>query len=261
MSGVTTALVLGWAGSTPRQLRSVARFYEGKGAQALTATAQVFRAMARPDGWAIEGERLAAQLLLRPAGPIVVHLFSNAGFWMHAALLRELDSSPAGRAALERIEAVVIDSAPGFPPRIGPRFYARFSSMAMMPMVLHAFGRPPALSHPLLTPPVWAFMRVWYHFSSRQNRSAEESLEIVRSTGSWPHLFVWSVSDSLVTPEYVEPFVESLEAAGRRVERLRFEDTEHVRHMIGHRTEYFDAVARLLATRAEKAGGGSASAP
>lgn len=260
---MTEAVVLGWAGSTPRQLRSVAGFYARRGMHPLTATAQVFRAMARPDGWAEEGARLAEQLLARPEGPIVVHLFSNAGFWMHAALLRALESSAAGRAALGRIVAVVIDSAPGFPPRIGPSFYARFSAMAMMPMVLHAFGRPPALSHPILTPPVWAFMRLWYHLSSKQRRFAEESLEVIRSTGAWPHLFVWSAADSLVRPEYVEPFAASLEARGRRVARLRFEDTEHVRHMIVHRTEYFDAVEALvaagLATGAGEAGGGPAA--
>jgi hypothetical protein len=106
-------------------------------------------------------------------------------------------------------------------------------------------------------------MRLWYHLSSKQRRSAEASLEVIRETGDWPHLFVWSTADSLVRPEYVEPFVESLEARGRPVARLRFEDTEHVRHMIVHRSEYFDAVAALLAGRlatgAGKAGDGSAS--
>ncbi len=243
LSGVHVA-ILGWAGSTPRQLRVVGGFYRRAGAEVLTANADVFRAMARPDGWAEEGQALADRLVTLDPARLVVHLFSNAGFWTHAAALRVLP-----KPLVERIEAVIIDSAPGFPERIEPGFYATHSAMAMMPMVLRAFRRPPALSHPLLTPPVWAFMRGWYHVSPKQVAAAEQSLPVVRDTGSWDHLLLYSANDSLVRPHFVESFAHRLRSAGRGVDVLRWEDGAHVRQMITHRRAYFDRVAAFLAAR------------
>jgi hypothetical protein len=231
--------ILGWAGSTPRQLRGVVRWYRGRGGRPFTHCARVIRAMARPDGWRLEGRAVAAELARGDASPIVVHLFSNAGFWTWAATLEQL--APKTRA---RVAAVVIDSAPGFPERVGPRFYARYSAMAMMPMVLRALKRPPALHHRWLTPPVRAFMRLWYHASPIQRRFAERSLGRVRETGArWPHLFLYSDADALVPAAYVEAFLDTLDDAERR----RFEGSAHVTHMIRHRDAYFGAVADFLA--------------
>ncbi|MCA9605230.1 MAG: DUF829 domain-containing protein [Myxococcales bacterium] len=246
--------ILGWAGSTPRQLRGVGSQYRRAGAEVLTASADVFRAMARPEGWAEEGRALADRLVEADPAHLVVHVFSNAGFWTHAATLAAL---PA--AFLPRIRAVIIDSAPGFPEKIDPWFYARYSAMAMMPMVLRAFRRPPALSHPLLTPPIWAFMRGWYHVSPTQVAAAEDSLRIVRDTGSWDHLVLYTATDQLVPPHFVESFVHRMRAAGRDVTAHRWEDGDHVRQMVARRQEYFGRVAGFLASRLPEPADGSAA--
>src|SRR5690606_13709819 len=140
--------------------------------------ARVFRNMARPDGWRLEGRELAPRIrarLSRDDAPLVVHLFSNAGFWTYAAAWRELP--PADRA---RLSELIMDAAPVLPELIGPRFYADIAGKAMMPLLLRALGKPPALRRPLLTPPVWAFMRLWYRASPEQQREAERSLTIAR---------------------------------------------------------------------------------
>lgn len=141
------ALILGWAGSTERQLRGVARFAHSTGLEPTVFVPRVFRAMALPLGWRLEGEAVAHTLVSafdREPGPIVVHAFSNAGFWAYDAALKTL--LRRRRDVLEHIAALVLDSAPGFPPRFEPRFAARYSAMAMMPMLLGALGRPPALA-------------------------------------------------------------------------------------------------------------------
>ena len=168
-----------------------------------------------------------------------MHLFSNAGFWTHAAAVEQLDASDRARIA-----AVVVDSAPGFPPHITPRFYASGATRAMMPMVLRSFGKKPAMRHPLLTPPLWAFFRLWYHVSPIQQRVAEGTLAIVREIGDWPQLYLYSGADTLVTPDLVEAFLDTL--GGREVEHHRFEDSAHVLHMVRHRAQYFGHVAGLL---------------
>lgn len=233
------AAILGWAGSTARQLRSIAGWYAKRGLTPIVVAPRVFRAMALPWGWSAEGRAVASRLATT-RGPIVVHAFSNAGFWTYAAMLR------AGAASLrDRITAAVIDSAPGFPARLDARFTARHAAMAMMPIVLRALSRPPALTHPLLDPPLRAFMRLWYHVSPLQIRTAEQSLEVVARTGSWPLLVVYSNEDSLVPAEHVEAFVRSAEGH-RSVTATRFEGSEHVRHMIAHRSAYFDRVGAFL---------------
>lgn len=234
--------ILGWAGSTERQLRGVVRWYAARGGRPFTARARVFRNMARPDGWRLEGRELAPRIrarLSRDDAPLVVHLFSNAGFWTYAAAWRELP--PADRA---RLSAVIMDSAPGFPEHIEPRFYADNAAKAMMPMLLRALGKPPALRHPLLTPPVWAFMRLWYHASPIQQREAETSLALAREPRC-PHLFLYSSTDELVPAELVERFIQTLPPA--LVTAHRWTDSPHVLHMVKHRADYFARLAAFLA--------------
>ncbi|MFK7988122.1 MAG: DUF829 domain-containing protein [Sandaracinaceae bacterium] len=232
--------ILGWAGASERQLRSIVAFYRSLGAAPFTHRARVFRAMAFPNGWAKEGAALSARVrarIRRGEGPILIHLFSNAGFWSFAALLRtlppELHSHLAG---------VVVDSAPGFPAHIAPRFYADHATKAMMPMVLRALGRPPALSNRWLTPPLWTFFRGWYHVSAPQQRQAEQSLRIVRDS-DLPMLFLYSDVDALVPAALVESFIKSL---AHPVSVERFEGSPHVAHMVRHRTRYLDVVRKFV---------------
>lgn len=239
------AAILGWAGSTERQLRGVARFYRSLELEPITVAPAVFRAMALPWGWWREGDALRARLIdaiEREPRPLVVHAFSNAGFWTYAAALRALSRDPRGQRVLDRIGALVLDSTPGFPPHIRSRFAARSSAMAMMPLLLRALGRPPALSHPILDPPLRAFMRLWTAASPLQIRRMEASLAVVRETGRWPVLALCSSADRLVPIEHVEAFVATL---GDRARTIRWEDSEHLRHMIVHRQAYFDAIRAL----------------
>jgi acetyl esterase/lipase len=237
-------LILGWAGSTPKQLRGVGRFYRRHGAAIVVHSAEVFRAMGLPDGWAREGRAVAAKLEEADPDRLVVHGFSNGGFWTFVALLEALPAH-----LRQRIRAVVLDSAPGVPESIEPFYYAHYSTKAMVPVLLAALGRPPAPSHPVATPAVWAFMRLWYHLSPQQIAYAERSTQVAIDHGDWDHLILYSSADELVPPHFVEAFAHRLRAAGRGVETKRWEDSAHVRHMVAHRQEYFERIAAFLRPR------------
>lgn len=240
------AVLLGWAGSEPRQLRWVAAWYEAQGLKPVVVIPRVIRAMSLPWGWRQEGAALADMLVARCGeGPLVVHSFSNAGFWTYAAALRALERGRQ-RALLDRVALVVIDSAPGFPPRLDARFTAEHSAMAMMPMLRAALGRAPALFDPQLDGPLRAFMRLWYYVSPLQIRAAEESLELIARIGRWPLLVVYSEADRLIPAAHVEHFVEAAQAHGRAVEVLRCEGSDHIQHMIRHRNAYLAKVEKLL---------------
>lgn len=93
MSEGAHVAILGWAGATERQLRGVVRFHDDADRRPFTTHARIFRNMAFEDGWAREGAALAARLrvrMRRDEAPILVHLFSNAGFWTLAAALDAL---------------------------------------------------------------------------------------------------------------------------------------------------------------------------
>jgi len=244
LSGAHVA-ILGWAGSRTKQLRGVGRFYRRRGIRAVIPhSATLWRAMGSADGWQREG-RLVVRAL-RDAAPesLIVHVFSNGGFWTWVATLEAMEP-----ALLERIRAVIIDSAPGIPEHLDPWYYAHHSTKAMVPIALAALGRPPAHSHPIVTPAIWAFMRFYFHISPRQIAWSERSTSVAIETGQWDHLLLYSAADRLVAPHFVEAFAHRLREAGRGVESLRWEESAHVRHMIRHRGEYFGRIAEFLAER------------
>ena len=239
--------ILGWAGSSTKQLRGVGRFYRRRGVRAVIPhSATVWRAMGTPDGWQREGRLVVRALEDAAPDSLVAHVFSNGGFWTWVAALEAME--PAMRS---RIRAVVIDSAPGIPEHIDPWYYAHHSTKAMVPIALAALGRPAAESHPIVTPAIWAFMRFYFHVSPRQIAWAERSTTVAIETGDWDHLLLYSAADRLVPPHFVEAFAHRLRTAGRGVESQRWEESSHVRHMIQHRADYFARIAEFLSARLE----------
>lgn len=206
---------------------------------------RTFRAMGRAGGWQEEGDALARRLARAHAErplPLVVHAFSNAGFWTTVALLEQL--SPGLRAAHV---ATVIDSAPGFPPRVSPLFTARYATRAMLPAVLERLGLPASHSHPILGPPFAAFLFGWHLIASAQVRFMENSLARMRDAHRHtPLMLVWGGRDELVRAEYVEAFGDDCERAGVPLTRLYFPEGDHVRHFVAHRRDYLTARDRFL---------------
>lgn len=229
------ALILGWHGSTERQLRVIARWYEARGFTARTVITPTFRTMGLPGAWPAFGEKLAREMD-RERGPLVLHAFSNAGFWTMSALLDAMRSAPT---------KVVIDSAPGFPEKIPMWITAKFATAAMMPGLLSSLGRRPRLFHPILSPPIAFFFGAWHLIAREQVRFMETGQRrVIERLHDVPLLGIWSDADVLVPAEHVSAFLDRADRAGLRVERLHFADSAHVRHFVQHRGEYF---ARLEA--------------
>jgi hypothetical protein len=216
-----------------------------------------FRAMGARDGWHEEGARLADRVELdrsRDALPLIVHSFSNAGFWTLRAML-----DVASRGVRESLAGVVLDSAPGFPAdHVSARFTAEFAAMAMMPGLLASLRLAPALRHPLLTPAAQAFMGLWHLVSPAQVRFMASSQHALREhVRRVPVLLAYGGADELVLPRYVEAFADALAHDGADVMRAHWPDAPHVRAMLTHRREYTahvrSLVMRALATSAPAA--------
>lgn len=231
------ALVLGWHGSTERQLRGIGRWYETRGFTTRTVITPTFRTMGVPGAWPAFGERLAREVEADLGdAALVIHAFSNAGFWTMSALLDAMKTAPS---------RVVIDSAPGFPEKIPMWITAKFATAAMMPGLLGSLGRRPRLFHPVLSPPIALFFGAWHLVAREQVRFMETGQErVITRLRGVPLLGIWSDADALVPAEHVRAFMDRAEREGVPVERLHYADSAHVRHFVQHRGEYF---ARLEA--------------
>ena len=254
--GARTARVvlLGWHGSKERQLRPLARWYDARGHPARIVLTDSFRTMGRRDGWPRFGAELAdslAQEHARDPRPLFVHAFSNTGFWTLSAFLDAArDRHPTLAAAHMR---TVLDSAPGFPERVRWWFNAKYAALAMTPSVLSTLrlerlAKQPRTFHPLVSPPLMLFFAGWHLVARRQVRFMEQGHERVRRHHRGkPLLAIYSAKDSLVPVRYVEGFLDRAEDDGVLVERLRFEDSAHVRHFVQHRHDYLAAIERFTA--------------
>jgi hypothetical protein len=233
--GEHRVLILGWHASTERQLRGIARWYETRGFAPRTVITPTFRTMGVRGAWPVFGEKLAREVDAQ-TGSLVIHAFSNAGFWTMSALLDAMRTVPT---------RVVIDSAPGFPEKIPMRTTARFATAAMMPGLLTALGRRPRLFHPLLSPPIAFFFGAWHLIAREQVRFMETGqARVIAKLRGVSVLGIWSDADVLVPAEHVGAFLDRAEREGVAITRLHFRDSAHVRHFVQHRGEYF---ARLEA--------------
>lgn len=240
-------LVLGWHAATERQLRPLARWYEGRGYAVRVVLTPTFRTMGLPGAWARFGRELARELAHGAERDVIVHAFSNAGFWTLAALADALDA----HAPHVRIRGVVIDSAPGFPEKVPFWFTARYATPAMMPGLLAALGRRPRSFHPLLSPPIAAFFAVWHVLARPQVAfmgAGQRKVRALIAARALPLLVIGSDADALIPREHVDGFVRAVEAGGTRVERLWFEKSAHVRHLFEHRAAYLERLTAFLAS-------------
>jgi hypothetical protein len=241
-------VVIGWHGSAERHLRAIAKVWETLDVEIVPIVPDAWRGMSRRSGWKQIGEELAADLASRDAAstrPLVLHTFSNAGLWTMVAMLDACARLHPGVHA--RIAAVLVDSAPGFPERVSPRFTAKYAAMAMAPSVLAALGQRPAHRHPLLTPPLALALGLWHLVAPRQVRFMEESqARLLALLGERPLTVLYGDADELVPHRYVEAFIERARRRGPvRVEF--FPGSGHVRHLAGHRSRYVQAMRAVLA--------------
>ncbi len=232
-------LILGWAGSRPRQLGPIRRFYERRGNDVRVLLPDVPRNMFLSSGWRAQA-REVVPWLGRGGASTTVHLFSNGGFFLLAAILEQLGPGK------EWARAFVMDSAPGFSPEIEPSLVREHAAMALMPTVLTALGRRPSLKHPVLTPALELTFRAWLANGRPLEGMFEAYEETVRGARGVPHLLLYGGADPLVYPRFVEAYASRLEQAGTLARTRFFRDGEHVRLLFQHRHAYLAEVERHL---------------
>lgn len=244
------ALVFGWGGSTPGQLRAYARLYARLGFDTDLRIGNVLRGLLVPGGRETEARAVARELVAsqeRATRPIVVHALSDNGFLSLAALLEILSGSAPGRRALDALRAVALDSAPGlWSTRRGRDFSLTFAR-GVTPALLKGLGRREALEHPVLTPVLRAgFGAYALAFPGTVRRMIASGERVLASLPRVPVALLYGDADALVPAASVEAFEARLRERGFVVRASRFAGSPHVAHFVRDPAGYEAAVAEHL---------------
>lgn len=227
----TLVVLVGWLGSKERQLQNLSQFYQSLGCSTLVHIPNTFRMLGHPNGFSEEGEILRKKIENHPQSKLLIHTFSNAGFWASTSLLRSLRS--------EKILGAIVDCAPGFDSETSWREFQRLSAMALLPSLLSAQGKKPAHTDAFWTPWAERFLGLWALVSPRKMHFIRQAPErFARCMGSVPILTLQAGNDLLIPHETVERFAKRAARSGAKFEKIRFAEAEHVRIGFSNRLFY-----------------------
>lgn len=232
-------------------MQAISELYAARGAAVVPFVADNRTSLQRADGYRRAVLSLVDDVARAHANdprPLVVHAFSNHGFCASVSFLEEIEARHPDLFA--KLTGLLFDSAPGIPEAPSLAFTASYVPRSAMPGLLTALRMRPAYRHPVFTPVLSAISGLIHvalpghvaAFASTPSRM----LAMLKRSREPRVLFLWGGADELVPHELVEAFADQCKHAGVHVERKFFPASPHVRHFLGHRTAYVDAVTRLL---------------
>lgn len=252
--------LIGWTGCTQRHLQKYADIWASEG---VTKTTLVLEhcAMGISERWRREKfDAVAADVLAQmasAAAPIIVHVFSNGGGHVWAALGRRDDRNV-------QIVGLVADSAPGYlnSPTTAFNFFwetqrskfARGGLMLVAAVVpasaialVVAISRLQPLLRLVAALPIVLLVLFADWWSGRKQRDYfDDFLRPVRSRRGLPVRFLYSRSDALISYRAVEEVCREAAAAGAFVGRRCWKSSPHVQHARTHPKEYGEELSLLL---------------
>ena len=243
--------VFGWFGSKERHLGPICGFYEKRGAHVVPFIADSKKSLLHADGYSrvVSGTvESIAEADAKDPRPFLIHAFSNHGF---SVTLEFLEAIQAKHPALfGRIAGLIFDSAPGIPETPSLGFTTTYLPRVVIPGILLAMRKPAAHEHVILTPVLAAASAVLHVTMGARIRRFQQTVPrmsaILRKLKQKRLLLLWGGKDALVPHEIVEIFADRSEKDGFHVEKRFFPESTHVRHLIGHREAYLEAVTTFV---------------
>ncbi|HEU4411859.1 MAG TPA: DUF829 domain-containing protein [Polyangiaceae bacterium] len=212
-------LLLGWGGSSPKQLEPFAQMHRELGREARVFIFRMFRGLLRLGGErpaiGLEAAWLAAAAAERP---VIIHSFSDNGSFTFCELLGALRDSPEGRRVIANLRGAIFDSGPALYAASPEDFSARFAN-ALTPICLRRLGLPARQRHAVATPALRACFRLYQACWASTVRRLVGSYEGVSADyPRRPHLFLYSSDDPVSPRRDVEAFAARQRARGVSVE-------------------------------------------
>ncbi len=217
------AVVLGFAGSDLRMIKSHTQYWEGRGCGVWTHVPS-----ADDD---VSELHVALVSWLRGARVVIFHAMSNNGY---AFLNHFFETETETIGALRGKLFIVLDSAPYLPPT-----HAEADEMllrASLGMVCQMFGEPADVKHPVYRPLVERWMR-----ENGRNTRFDNMVDAIPAWAAM--LVVYTRKDEVILDTQVEGYLATRPPA---TGRLVFDDCPHVACWGVHQSAYIRQIERLL---------------
>ena len=231
-------VLLGWAGCKDRYLAKYSAMYEEKGCITLRYTAPVECLFWRRDKMPYIGKRLIQVITDKSLDqyPIFFHVFSNGGafLYQHVSLAMQQANTPL------KVKGVIFDSAPG-----ERRLTALFKAISAI------IGGHPVLNIPMsffitiFLSVLW-FFEVIAHAFGLGYPVQTNPIALAEEAYSWPQLFLYSNTDTLIPASDVEKFASRRAERGVRVQLVLFTNSPHVKHYTTYPDVYVNTVCSFM---------------
>lgn len=235
-------IIFGWMGGEIRYVKKYADLYEGHLVVIVTGdTSDFIRAAAAAGFQHVDNTLRPLMKLLTAEGCFAgsrrcfLHAFSNGGCLRLWGLQRTLYSSKAKRLD---VIGICIDSAPtGSGQKKLTDGVTAFTASIRSPF-WRSVARPFVAACLIFLTFITTLLGVTpWHVKTKDALMYDKEA---------PKLFIFSKVDKLVNWQGIESVIEELKTRGHVVEKILFDDSEHVKHLIKHPSEYAEAVKRLL---------------
>ncbi|XP_077255914.1 transmembrane protein 53 isoform X2 [Temnothorax americanus] len=230
-------ILLGWAGCQDRYLAKYSSIYEEKSCITLRYTAPVECLFWRRDKMPYIGKRLLRVITDKRLDehPIFFHVFSNGGafLYQHVSLAMQMANTPF------KVRGVIFDSAPG-ERRLTALFKAISAIIGGHPLT----NLPMSFIFTFFLSVLWFFEVIAQAFSRAPIQT--NPIALAEEAYSWPQLFLYSNSDTLIPASDVEKFASRRAERGVRVQLVLFTNSPHVKHYATYRDVYVNTVCGFI---------------
>lgn len=245
------AVICGWMGAQPRQLKPYADFYKERGYDVLSYACspqhvlqpktsmdlmeRVLEETLRPTTRANDDSTVNSNSIVAPPTKIVTHCFSVGGY-LTGQMLRILSdpSRSEDKAKFHQlVKAQIYDSPPdfnGIAKGIG-------KSMEMGDLVADQVER-------VVNFYLWAVK----DYAGKDHRASSAHFHDNHLPA--PSLWMYSQTDPVACPDKIRQVMDKWATKGRTVEEVVWEDTPHVQHARIDPKRYFDGLDRFLGKHA-----------
>ncbi|XP_033333816.1 transmembrane protein 53 [Megalopta genalis] len=231
-------VLLGWAGCQDRYLAKYSAIYKEKSCITLRYTAPVECLFWRRDKMPHIGKRLIQVITDNSLDqhPIFFHVFSNGGafLYQHVSLAMQQADTPL------MVKGVIFDSAPG-----ERRLTALFKAISAIIGGTPLTNIPMSFFITIFLSILW-FFEIVAHTFGRDYPVQTNPIALAEETYSWPQMFLYSNTDTLIPASDVEKFASRRAERGVRVQLVLFMNSPHVKHYATYPDVYVNTVYNFM---------------
>lgn len=245
-------ILLGWFGSKLRHVRKYSEIYDQRRCATITGSLDSRSLMildtVKIDEMAVVIAKEAAKLLRMGDNiPLVCHAFSNGGAIPLQRMEQIMEEKVKGndddvedwkliRARYQK-GACIFDSAPAFPDM--ETFRGAIDAALPSPVIrtilfcmVALYYKSQSILHKLQGKPSWN-ERYWSHWEKSPTLAPVQA-------------FVYSTVDTITKSDKLDMLVKTRIEKGVQVMVKRFDDSQHVQHMMAHKSEYCGLIDKIL---------------